>query len=238
MKSAMKKLIFTTLSAILLLSLAGCHKITTEGVTRTTYYPVISLDGGTVILATGSSYVEPGYSATLNGEDVTSQVEVKNNIDNTTPGQYKVSYSAMNSDGFSATSSRDVIVVGSGFENFYYSEVQNLSGSRHYYNAPITIKHIDGNQYMISDILGGLYFYGIYPGYEPTYDFHAESIIELNADNTITLIEEGDWYFYDPEDPVTIQVGTFDPETKSVHLEVGFSGATSYLIDLVSPSAN
>lgn len=234
----MKKITITALGAILILSMAGCQKITTEGVTRTTYYPVITLEGGTVILASGSSYVEPGYSATLNGEDVTSQVEVNNNIDNTTPGQYKVNYSAVNSDGFSATSSRDVIIVGSGFENFYYSEVRNTSGSRHYYNAPITIKHLEGNQYQISDLLGGLYFYGIYPGYEPTYDFHAESIIELNPDNTIKLIKEGNWYFYDPDDPLTIQVGVFDPAKKSVHLEVGFSGATSYLIDLVSPSVN
>lgn len=234
----MKKIIFTALSAIFLLSLVGCQKITTEGVTRTTYYPVITLDGGTVILALGSPYVEPGYSATLNGEDVTSQVEVKDNIDNTTPGQYKVSYSAVNSDGFRATSSRDVVVVGPGFENFYYSEVQNVSGTRHYYNAPITIKHIEGNQYLISDLLGGLYFHGIYPGYEPTYDFHAESVIELNQDNTITLVQEGKWYFYDPADPLTIQVGIFDPATKSVHLEVGFSGTTSYIIDMVSPSVN
>ena len=234
----MKKLIFTTLSAILLLSLNGCHKITTEGVTRTTYYPVISLEGGTVILAIGSSYDEPGYSATLNGEDVTSQVQVSNNIDNKTPGQYKVSYSSVNADGFSATENRDVIVVGSGFENFYYSEVRNVSGSPHYYNAPITIKHLEGNKYLISDLLGGFYFHGRYPGYEPSYDFHAEGVIELNADNTISLIEEGDWYFYDPDDPITIQVGVFNPATKSVHLEVGFSGATSYIIDLVSPSVN
>lgn len=238
MNFVMKKLIFTAISAILLLSLAGCHKITTEGVTRTTYYPVINLEGGTVILNMGSAYKEPGYSASLDGEDVTSEVNVSNNIDSSKPGQYSVKYSAVNSDGFSASASRDVFVVGSGFENFYLSEVRNVSGSRHYYNAPITITHQEGNYYLISDLLGGLYFYGIYPGYEPTFDFHAESIIELNPDNTITLIEEGNWYFYDPDDPLTIQVGTFDPDNKSVHLEVGFSGSTSYIIDLVSPSAN
>lgn len=234
----MKKFKLTALGAILLISLAGCQKITTEGVTRTTYYPVITLEGGTIILNVGSSYVEPGYSATLDGEDVTSEVKVSSNVDNTKPGQYSVSYSAVNADGFSTSASRDVFVVGSGFENFYFSEVQNASGSRHYYDAPITITHQEGNNYLISDLLGGLYFYGIYPGYEPTYDFHAESIIELHPDNTITLVKEGEWYFYDPSDPLTIQVGQFNPAEKSVHLEVGFSGVTSYYIDLVAPSAN
>lgn len=229
----MKKYIL--ISIVALSALVACTK---EHATnqKITYYPVLTLEGGAVVLNIGSAYTEPGYSAFLGGQDVTSEVQVSNNIDNSKTGAYSVSYMAVNEDGFSASASRDVFVVGSGFENFYLSEVQNPN--YHYYDAPITITHLEGNYYQISDILGGFYFHGRYPGYEPSFDFHAESIIELNPDNTITLIEEGDWYFYDPDDPLTIQVGTFDPDNKSVHLEVGFSGSTSFIIDLVSPSAN
>ena len=224
----------------MLLSVSSCQKkLASEGLTSITYYPVITLEGGSVVMSVGATYSEPGYSALLNGEDVTKDVKVSDNIDNTTFGNYTVTYSIVNSDGFSSSTSRDVMVVNeNSFANFYYSEVRNATGTRHYYDAPITIEELGNGNYEISDLIGGLYFYGIYPGYEPTYDFHAECEIALDSDNNITLIEEGDWYWYDPTNPLTIQVGTYYPDEGRVHLEVGFSGETSFYIDLVTPSAN
>lgn len=233
----MKKIIILALAAAVFA--ISCERIDHAEGQKVTYYPILTLTGGDVVMNTGGNFVDPGYTATLNGEDVSSQVVTENNINNQVPGAYTVTYTIVNEDGFSSSTSRGVYVVApNSFANFYYSEVQNKSGSRHYYNAPITITK-SGENYVISDLMGGLYFHGIYPSYAAAgYDFWAEGLIKLNDDNTITLLKEGDWYFYDPDDPITIQVGVYDPETASVHLEVGFSGSTSYYIDLVTPSAN
>lgn len=107
----MKKLIFTAFSAILLLSLAGCNKITTEGVTGTTYYADIVLENGSSInWPIGQAWVEPGFSATLNGEDVTSSVVVSNQPNVEVPGAYTVKYSHKNPDGYFSNVSRTVYV--------------------------------------------------------------------------------------------------------------------------------
>ena len=69
---------------------------------------------------------------------------------------------------------------------------------------------------------------GRYPGYEPTYDFHLESTIKLNADNTIELVEcIGDnWYF---GKDMTLTEGSYDPTTGTVKLSLVFSGTPLYV---------
>lgn len=108
----MKNIKYLALGALVALSLTSCDK-DTEGVTDVTYYPVITLEGSDVLLSLGESYVDPGYSADLGGEDVTSQVVVSDNIDTSSIGLYKVSYTVTNPDGFSATATRNVIVYDS-----------------------------------------------------------------------------------------------------------------------------
>ena len=100
------------MGALVALSLTSCDK-DTEGLTDVTYYPVITLEGGDVLLNLGENYVDPGYSADLGGEDVTSQVVVNDNIDNSSIGLYQVTYTVTNADGFSATATRNVIVYDS-----------------------------------------------------------------------------------------------------------------------------
>jgi len=105
----MKNIKYLAIVTLLALSLASCDK-ETEGLTDLTYYPVITLEGGDVLLGIGDTYVDPGYSADLGGEDVTSQVVVTNNIDPSSIGLYQVNYTVTNSDGFSASATRNVIV--------------------------------------------------------------------------------------------------------------------------------
>ena len=133
----------------------------------------------------------------------------------------------MNSDGFAATASRTVAVVDkNNFASTYFAESQY--GSRHYYNAPIEITDNGDGTYTIEDLAGGFYCYGRYPGYEPTYDFHLESIIKLNADNTIEIVEcNGDnWYW---GESMTLTTGTYDPATGKVTLVLDFSGTPMYV---------
>jgi hypothetical protein len=178
-----------------------------------------------VKLNVGDNFNDPGCTATLNGEDVTSQITSSSNVNTSKPGFYSVDYMVVNADGFTATASRDVMVVDpNNFASAYFGESQY--GSRHYYNAPISITKRSDGTYLLDDIAGGFYCYGRYPGYEPTYDFHLESVISLEADNTITLLAQGSWYW---GIPITITSGTYDPATGTITLVLDFDGDPMYV---------
>ena len=196
--------------------------------TRVTHYATIELLGDEFIkMNLGDPWVEPGYTATEGSEDITSKVKVTGTVDTSTPGYYELNYSAMNKDNFSTSVSRTVMVINpNGLASAYFGESQY--GSRHYYDAPITIYDNGNGTYTIDDLAGGFYCYGRYPGYEPTYDFHLEAVIKLNADNTIELVScnGGDWYW---GDPISITSGTYDPATGKVTLVEEFSGTPMYV---------
>lgn len=191
----MKKYISIILASALAFILAGCVK-ESAGVTRITYYPTLTLEGDEVVLLNiGETYTEPGFSAVMNGEDVTAQVTVTSNVDNTATGLYTVKYSIINADGIEASSSRSVWVLNpGGIDNVYSSHA--WMGSRNYTNlAPISIQLYAPGIYYIDDFCGGFYCFGRYPGYEPTYNFHAGTYFTLGATGAISVLGADDWYF-------------------------------------------
>ena len=219
----MKILKYLAFSALVALSLTSCDK-TTEGVTDILYYPVITLDGGRVFLTVGDTYEEPGFSAALGTEDLTGQVEVTSNVNTNAPGFYTVTYAVSDGEGHSAVEKREVWVNNPGhFDNIYWVECwHKTNAARHYYNSPESIKDLGNGTYLLSDCLGGYYAYGIYPQYRNTYDFEAEALLSLDGDNNITMLQEGDWYFADPEDPEVMFDGKYDPETGVVTYRLNY----------------
>ena len=208
--------------------LTSCCDDETEGKSRITTYAVLELNGSAYeTVQMGTAYNDPGCVATMGTEDVTSQVVTSGTVNTNQLGYYTLSYKVVNSDGFAATASRTVAVVDkNNFASTYFAESQY--GSRHYYNAPIEITDNGDGTYEIEDLAGGFYCYGRYPGYEPTYDFHLESIIKLNADNTIEIVEcNGDnWYW---GESMTLTSGSYDPATGKVTLVLDFSGTPMYV---------
>lgn len=212
------------LLALGVITLASCDK-DTEGLSRITTYAVLEMNGESFVkVNVGGSFNDPGCVATMGGEDVTDQIQVNSNVDTSKPGFYNVNYVVYNDDGFPASASRTVMVVDpNNFAGVYLGESE--FGSRHYYNAPINItKRADGT-FLIDDLAGGFYCYGRYPGYEPTYDFHLEAILQLNADNTIEVLAQGGWYWGDPMEDVS---GNYDPATGTIKLVMDF-GAPFYV---------
>ena len=219
-----KNIIYAMLLALGVITLASCDK-DTEGLSRITTYAVLEMNGESFVkVNVGGSFNDPGCVATMGGEDVTDQIQVNSNVDTSKPGFYNVNYVVYNDDGFPASASRTVMVVDpNNFAGVYLGESE--FGSRHYYNAPINItKRADGT-YLIDDLAGGFYCYGRYPGYEPTYDFHLEAILQLNADNTIEVLAQGGWYWGDPMEDVS---GSYDPATGTIKLVMDF-GAPFYV---------
>lgn len=209
----------------LVLWVSSCDDESTAGVTRITYYPTIEILGSpSVILNTGESYTDEGCYAELNGEDVSDQVIVTSNLNPNKVGIYKISYTALNEDGFSAGTSRIVYVVHpTSIATLYFGESE--TATRHYYNAPIYITDNGDGTYLVDDILGGFQFNGVNPGFEPTYDFHAEAVISIAEDNTVSQIgETGSWYFGDLGTKVKLADGIFDPDTRTFVLNIDYGG--------------
>ena len=207
----MKKNLILFLSAALVLIATGCEK-TSLGVTDITYYPVITLQGDNpYVVQLGGGFTEPGYSATLDGEDYTSSVTVTSNVNPDIPGIYAITYSATNPDGLSWSTTRDVYVLNpGGVANVYMSHC--WMGSRDYNNLPIVISPVSDGVYELEDMCGGFYCYGRHPGYEPTYDFHGEVQFSLNEDGSFNILKIGGWYFVDSFNYENI-TGGYDFET-------------------------
>ncbi len=223
----MKKKLLSMMTLVLaVVALTGCDK-DSEGLSRITYYAVLELNGSAnMTTQLGSDFNDPGCKATMAGEDVSDQVVTSGNVNTNQLGFYKLNYQVVNEDGFAASASRTVAVVDkNNFASAYFAESQY--GTRHYYNAPVTITKAGADTYIIDDLAGGFYSYGRYPGYDAYgYDFFCEAVIKLNADNSITLEETGDWYWGDGP---TITSGTYDPATGTVTLIEDFSGTPMYV---------
>ena len=207
----MKKNLILLLSAALMALAKICEK-TSQGLTRITYYRVISLQGeNPYVVQLGGTYTEPGYSASLNGEDYTSGVKVDSNVNPAVPGIYSVTYSATNPDGCSWSTTRDVYVLNpGGVANVYIAHC--WMGARDYKGIPTVISPVSDGVYEIDDMCGGFYYAGRYPGYEPTYDFHADTQFSLNEDGSFNILKIGNWYFKGSFDYNNI-TGGYDAET-------------------------
>lgn len=228
----MKKILAYLLMPVLAVALWSCDK-STEGLTRITYYPTLEVLGeSTVIVNVGESYADEGCYAELNGEDVSSEVVATSNVNYSKPGVYSISYIIYNADGFSTTASRTVYVVDpDNIATLYLGTC--FTGSETFSDALISISDNGDGTYLLDDIMGGFYFNGVYPGYEPTYDFHAEVNFRLNADNTITQVGEvGSWYFSGQVD-ISIKKGVYDPASRIITLDVAY-GASTLEVTLVA----
>ena len=218
-----------TMLAMAGFTLSSCSDKETEGTSRITTYAVLELNGDAYeTVQLGSSYNDPGCTAKMGDEDVTDKIVTDGAVNTNKLGYYDLSYRVINADGFAATASRTVAVVDkANFASPYFAESQY--GSRHFYNAPITIEDNGDGTYTIEDLAGGFYSYGRYPGYDAMgYDFFLDATLSLNADNTINLVEcNGDNWFWG--DPMTLTSGTYDPATGTVTLVLDFDGTPMYV---------
>lgn len=219
----MKKIFYCILMGGLLLGTTTSCEDSVEDLSKVTYFAELNLKGDDFVkISLGETYTEPGYEATENGEDISDRVKVTGNVDNTTTGFYNLVYSVANVDGFSVSKSRQVMVVDPDhFAGAYQGESQ--TSTRYYTGAPIFITENSDGTYLIDDLLGGLQFYGLNPGFEPMYDFHAEAKVKLNDDNTLSLLEVGNWYFAS-QLTLSLTEGKYNPETGVVTMTVDYGG--------------
>ena len=183
-----KNIFYTMLFALCALVMTSCDK-KSEGLSRITYYPSITLNGETyMVWEKGEAYVEPGYYSELNGEDVTSQVTVSGNVDVNKSGIYTLTYTTVkNEDGFDASASRTVVVLDSSspIEGFYMNQAtSNRNGTAYGKNYEVLVIDNGDGTVTVDDALGGWYCQRA--GYGTKYAMSAT--IGVAADGTMTLI--------------------------------------------------
>ncbi len=224
----MKNKLFISFVLILTsFAFVSCDNDSTAGFTDITYYPVLKVLGEPVVIINkGTAYVDAGCVAELNGEDITSQVEIKSDVDSNTPGIYSISYKATNADGFSVSGKRTVYVadptpslISTGMHTVQNGTFRLRQGATIAYEGyDILILQIEPSVYYVSDYLGGYYDQRV--GYGSKYACVGK--FRLNTDNSITLIESSVAGWGDSLSELA--GGTFDPVTGLISWNAKYAG--------------
>lgn len=229
-----RKLVYFIVALLAIVSLAGCGSDDSEGVTRITYYPTITLEGAsTLYVDKGSTWEEPGYSSTLNGEDVTSKVTVTGTVDTSKSGIYTLTYTTMtNSDGYNASATRKVIVLDKSdpIEGVWKASAASY---RTYDGATATLgsdyeililNHGDGTYY-VSDLFGG--WYDQRAGYGSSYACTGYVTIANGEVNLVSSSVAG-W----GDSLVGLTDGTYDASTNTISYDAEYVSSMHFYITL------
>lgn len=115
---------------------------------KVTNYPLLTVNGETTLVMTqGETYTDEGAIATEGETEI--DVTTNGTVDASTPGVYNVYYSAVNTDGFSASARRIVIVLSSE------PSAINLEGEFFRNGNPNTVTRLDDRTYECNNA-GGL----------------------------------------------------------------------------------
>lgn len=164
----------------IILSLVSCDEDPTSS--KVTYFPLIEQNSpelNPIFVELGDPFTEPGAVATANGEPIDMSTTYvgryrdnvfEETLDPNVSDIYNTEYSAVNEDGFPATSTRQVIVAETGdlvnsiaglyTSTVFRNGVQGNPASNYTDIEYILIWENADGSYGISDTFGGWYLFG------------------------------------------------------------------------------
>ncbi len=162
-----------------------------------TYYPVFEIQGEAFVESPiGSTYIDHGCKATLNGEDVTAQIKTTglDAVDNQKPGLYPVVYSYTNADGITQSVSRTVAVCDPSITTDLSGEYITQSGTLRatkkgdvvFPNYKVSVEKKASGLFYVSDLLGG--YYAQFKAPQVGEDAAMKGYVLLKSDGTITAL--------------------------------------------------
>jgi hypothetical protein len=241
----MKNIIKIMIVALATITFASCHDVTTDGVTRITYYPSITLlEGPMLTVELGKTFTDPGVIATEGETDITDKVKVSGSVNTNKVGMYQLTYSAINVDGFAGTATRNVYVYDpsittdlSGsytvnleqsnrlqFSNgaiIKYSDMGGLYGGD-FSNFTVDLEQFLPGIFHVNDFFGGYYFAG--RNYDSRYLMGG--YLSLNANNSLDVLSSlvPGW-----GDSVTaLKNASYDPATETIKWGAEYAGSYSF----------
>jgi len=100
----------------LALSLTGCKDTDTDNLSRIKSYPSLELVGDEfIVINVGETFTDPGVDAALAGQAVTPTITGA--VNTATPGIYRLTYTAANTEGDEVSAVRSVIVTDPAVNN-------------------------------------------------------------------------------------------------------------------------
>ena len=255
----MKKLFNTVVAGLaLVFAMTSCTN-EPDGLTQITYYPVFTLEGGSIYtIPVGSTYTDPGYQAIEGSEDVTANViititdidgNVVESIATDEPTFYTITYTAINVDGFEGSTQRTVFVydpsVTVSMAGTYSTDMANSK-----YGKNLTPFSAYAASYGYTDQCTGLVFNELAPGiyevndlmggwYEQIRGFGANygagmgcmsGYVSLDGENKISLMSSYIEAWGDGLD--WIKDGVYDPATESMSYSLSYSGQVTMTVVL------
>lgn len=217
----MKKITYIALVLLAGLGISCERELLTEDISQVTYFPEFDYKGDEqYIVGCGAPFADPGVTATENGQEISVSKKITAMMTSgaftavgTIPDRYTISYNAVNKDGFSASTSREVWVACTGdletsLEGLYTATVvrNGVSGAQYTDMQYIIIRKKSANVYELSDAIGG--YYAIGRAYGDTY---LASGIQITAKD----IAKNDFTFNGP-----VGVGAFGGVLKMTSFEV------------------
>jgi hypothetical protein len=204
----------------LLIAFAGCERdLETDNLSTITTYVRYNLTGGDLVtIPLGTKYVEPGFTAFEGDTNKTETVKVEGQVDDSRIGLYTVTYSAVNSDGYTSSVDRRVVVYDPAASDIdltgdYSSRVsRNSNPPRGYTNLSVSIEKLAPGFFYVSDFLGGFYDQGRDYGYGSA--FAMTGYFTLNTDKTITYVSSLIPGWGDSLNDFT--TGVYDPATGNI----------------------
>lgn len=222
----MKKILFLLFGLTFLLS--SCEK-ESEGVSKVTSYATLDLNGASQLFwQLGSPFADPGCVALEGTTDISANIVVDSDVDENVGGFYSITYSVKNSDGFWASTTRDVVVADltDPLNGYYTSTLKRkvLSSGASANRGPFTVMvfSVGGGNYYIEDLIGG--WYNIGSNYGPAYA--GPGIVKVNPDNTVTLVSASAWAWGPCN--ITATGATVDPATKTWVLNTSGAALAAY----------
>ncbi|MCC8197588.1 MAG: DUF5012 domain-containing protein [Tannerellaceae bacterium] len=233
----MRNKLFTIITCALFVFILGSCSDSTEGYTRITYYPTITILGETVTQAPiGTTYVDEGATAVEGETDITSSIVTTGNVNTSEIGIYYITYSATNVDGFSSSVTRTVGVYDPDIDIDIAGEYTVADGTYRltisseaevpYSGYPVTITEIAPGLYTITDFLGGYYQYGT--GYGSA--FAMAGSFRLHTNDTITPLSSYVSGWGDEMDEMID--GKYDRTTGTISWGIAYAGSMIFYVTL------
>lgn len=178
----MKKILIKIIPLFFIAIVSCEQEDTTEGVSRITSYNDIEFVGDKIMFVPiGSSFTDPGVTAFEGEEDVTANVEVSGSVNTNSIGQYALTYSIVNTDGFAKEITRTVIVHPASDSAIDYSGTYTGNSRGEIMNPGCVITKVAPSTYLATDFFGGVYCCGV-RNYGSAYKL--KTYFYVSSDNT------------------------------------------------------
>lgn len=229
------------LTVLLAFAFSGCQK-EYEDLYRVTYYPNFEMTGDEVIFNPfGTNFTDPGVKATEGDKDIPVTTTISGDFFGATSfsanaaDRYLFTYSATNSDGYEATTSRLVYNVKTGdlvnsIEGLYTATVaRNKVVTAQYTDMEyIMITKTAANTYVLSDAIGG--YYDIGRAYGAAYRAPGMTVTSTNIPGnsfTFGTSEVGSF-----GGAVTMKSMTVNAATKTIVFESDWDSGYTFVVTL------